>query len=179
MTTSQFEKIYLRPRTALQRDSVAHVLASLDTTQSHAAPATWFVSHTWSNPFADTLEAILDFFDGREAAQDQFLWIDVFVDSQHEVSASCAGKSPAWYMSTFKSTISSIGNLLLIVDTWDNPTALTRAWCVLMQPRPLWSRSPQGLPMLQVRSGAAGHRGQERTREGGQLCRGHDQARAS
>jgi hypothetical protein len=31
-------------------------------------------------------------------------------------------------MGTFKSSIASIGGLLLVVDAWDNPTALRRAW---------------------------------------------------
>jgi hypothetical protein len=31
-------------------------------------------------------------------------------------------------MSTFKDSIARIGGLLLVVDAWDNPTALRRAW---------------------------------------------------
>jgi hypothetical protein len=130
MTTSQFEKMFLRPRTALRRCSVAHELAADETTSRYVGPATWFVSHTWSNPFADTLQAILNFFDGPEGASTAFLWFDVFVDSQHESDASLPVKSPAWYMTTFKSSINRIGKLLLVVDTWSDPTALKRAWCV-------------------------------------------------
>ena len=32
------------------------------------------------------------------------------------------------YMNVFKSSIASIGSLLLVVDVWNNPTALKRAW---------------------------------------------------
>ena len=53
------------------------------------------------------------------------IWMDVFVDCQHVV---CASKEPSWYMSTFKNSIASIGSLLLVVDVWNNPTALRRAW---------------------------------------------------
>jgi hypothetical protein len=31
-------------------------------------------------------------------------------------------------MTTFKSSIARIGRLLLVADTWNNPTALRRAW---------------------------------------------------
>jgi hypothetical protein len=32
------------------------------------------------------------------------------------------------YMDVFKSSIARIGSLLLVVDAWNNPTALKRAW---------------------------------------------------
>jgi hypothetical protein len=62
ITTSQFEKMYLRPRSALLCCSVAEELAAHAATAHHVGHATWFISHTWSNAFADTLEAILNFF---------------------------------------------------------------------------------------------------------------------
>jgi hypothetical protein len=31
-------------------------------------------------------------------------------------------------MDVFKSSIARIGSLLLVVDAWNNPTALKRAW---------------------------------------------------
>jgi hypothetical protein len=128
MTTSQFEKMYLRPRTSRRRCSVTEELAAHAASAQHVGPATWFISHTWSNPFADTLQAILIFFEGREDSANAMLWFDVFVDSQH-VSAG-PSKSPQWYMTTFKDSIARIGSLLLVVDLWDDPTALTRAWSV-------------------------------------------------
>ncbi len=101
-------------------------LAAHAATAHHVGPATWFISHTWSTPFASTLQAILQYFDGRADAADAMLWIDMFVDSQHADAGS--SKSPQWYMTTFKSSIARIGRLLLVVDVWNNPTALQRAW---------------------------------------------------
>ena len=126
LTTSQFEKMYLRPRTSRRRSSVVDELAARAATAHHVASATWFISHTWSNAVADTLESIFQFFEGREDASNAVLWMDVFVDSQH-VDAG-PSKSPQWYMTTFKSSIARIGRLLLVVDAWNNPTALRRAW---------------------------------------------------
>ena len=126
LTTSQFEKMYLRPRTSRRRSSVADELAANAATAHHVALATWLISHTWSNAVADTLESIFQFFEGREDASSAVLWMDVFVDSQHADTGP--SKSPEWYMTTFKSSIARIGRLLLVADKWNNPTALRRAW---------------------------------------------------
>jgi hypothetical protein len=119
--------MYLRPRTARRRCSVIDELSAHAATALLVGAATWFISHTWSTSFASTLEAILIFFEGRSDAADAMLWMDVFVDSQH-VNAATPCKPPSWYMYSFKSSIASIGSLMLIVDKWDNPTALRRAW---------------------------------------------------
>ena len=92
----------------------------------YVGEATWFISHTWSNAFADTLDAVLLFFEGREDAGSAKVWLDVMVTSQH-LSAG-PSKPPSWWMGTFKTSIARIGGLLLVVDVWNNPTALQRAW---------------------------------------------------
>ncbi len=126
LTTSQFVKMYLLPQTSRRRNSVIDELTAHATTAHHVGPATWFISHTWNNAIADTLDSILRFFEGRQDASHAMLWIDVFVDSQHVGVGT--SKSPQWYMTTFKNSIARIGRLLLIVDAWNNPTALRRAW---------------------------------------------------
>ena len=94
--------------------------------QQHVGEATWFISHTWSNAFADTLDALLLFFEGRDDAESAKVWLDVMVTSQH--ASEAPSKPSSFWMSKFKDSISRIGRLLLVVDTWDNPTALKRAW---------------------------------------------------
>lgn len=117
--------MYLRPRTSRRRCSVIDELAADAATAHYVKPATWFISHTWNNSFSDTLEAILNFFEEQEDATNVAVWFDVFVDSQH---ANVPSKSPQWYMTTFQSSIARIGRLLLVVDQWDNPSPLRRAW---------------------------------------------------
>ena len=118
--------MYLRPRTCRLRCSVVDAMAAGAAAAHHVGPATWFVSHTWNNAFPDTLDAIFQFFEGRADAADAVLWFDVFVDSQHD--AEGPSKTPQWYMNTFKSSVARIGRLLLVVDAWNNPTPLKRAW---------------------------------------------------
>jgi hypothetical protein len=133
MTTSQFEKMYLRPRSSRLRCSVVDALAADAETAHHVGPATLFISHVWGNKFVDTLGAIFNFFEGRVDAEKAMLWFDVFVDSQHVTEGP--GKSPQFFMTAFKSSIARIGRLLLVVDAWDNPTPLTRAWYAAAEER--------------------------------------------
>ena len=108
LTTSQFEKMYLRPRTCRLRCSVVDALAADAAAAHHVGPATWFVSHTWNNAFPDTLDSIFTFFEGRADAADARLWLDVFVDSQHASEGAC--KTPQLYkrdpVETFCSNVS-------------------------------------------------------------------------
>jgi hypothetical protein len=126
MSTSQFCQLCVRPFTWCSRGSVTERLLARGDAAQHVGEATWFVSHTWSNAFADTLDAVLLFFEGREDAASAKVWLDVMVTSQY-LSAG-PSKPSSWWMGTFKSSIARIGRLLLAVDVWNNPTALQRAW---------------------------------------------------
>ena len=128
MTTSQFCQMYVRPFTSRSRGSVTQQLMARGDTAQHVGDATWFISHVWSNAFADTLDAVLLFFEGREDATSAKVWFDVMVTSQH--GSTGPSKPSSYWMSTFKDSIARIGSLLLVVDVWNNPTALRRAWCV-------------------------------------------------
>jgi hypothetical protein len=129
MTTAQFCQLYVRPFTFCSCGSLMGRLMARSETAQHVGKATWFISHTWSNAFADTLDAVLLFFEGREDAASAKVWFDVMVTSQHGNTGP--SKPSSWWMNTFKSSISRIGGLVLVVDAWNNPTALRRAWYVV------------------------------------------------
>jgi hypothetical protein len=118
--------MYVRPFTWRSGGSVTEQLMARGETAQYVGDATWFISHTWSNAFADTLDAILIFFEGRDDAASAKLWFDLMVASQH--ASVGTSKPPSFWMSTFKDSIARIGGLLLVVDAWDDPTALRRAW---------------------------------------------------
>ena len=126
MTTSQFCQLYVRPFTWCSRGSLTERLVARGDTAQHVGEATWFITYVWSNAFADTLDAVLLFFEGREDAGSAKVWLDVMVTSQH--GSTGPSKPSTWWMDAFKSGIARIGGLLLVVDAWDNPTALRRAW---------------------------------------------------
>jgi hypothetical protein len=118
--------MFIKPRTSRSRGSLAGELMLQADTRDYVGEATWFISHTWNNPFADTLDAVLLFFEGREDAATAKVWFDVLVDGQHAIAV--ASKPSSWYMTTFRSCIGRIGRLLLVADKWNDPTALRRAW---------------------------------------------------
>ena len=126
LTTSHVCQMYIRPRTSLSHGSVAQALMTHADTSHYVGLATWFISHTWSNSFSDTLESILLYFEKRDDSEQAKVWVDILVTPQH--ASTGPSKPSTWWMSTFRSNIGRIGKLLLVVDVWNNPTALRRAW---------------------------------------------------
>ena len=126
LTVEQACQMIIKPRTSRSRGSLTIELLLHADTRDLVGEATWFISHTWGNPFADTLDAVLLFFEGREDAATAKLWFDVLVDGQHAIAGP--SKPSSWYMTTFRSCIGRIGRLLLVADKWNDPAALRRAW---------------------------------------------------
>ena len=118
--------MYARPRTSRIRGSVTDELMTQADTRDHVGQATWFISHTWTNEFSDTLDAILLFFEGRADASTAKVWFDVMVTPQH--TSAGPSRPSSWWMGAFQDSIVRIGSVLLVVDVWNNPTALRRAW---------------------------------------------------
>ena len=126
LTVEQACQMIIKPRTSRSRGSLTSELMLHADTSHYVGEATWFISHTWNNAFADTLDAVLLYFEGREDAATAKVWFDVLVDGQHAIAGP--SKPSSWYMTTFRSCIGRIGRLLLVADKWNNPTALRRAW---------------------------------------------------
>jgi hypothetical protein len=53
-----------------------------------------------------------------------FIWFDVFSTSQH----SAIEKPSSWWMSVFGQAIAKMGSLALVLQPWDDPQVLKRAW---------------------------------------------------
>ena len=126
LTMEQVCQMFIKPRTSRSRGSLAGELMLQADSRDYVGEATWFISHTWNNPFADTLDAVLLFFEGREDAATAKVWFDVLVDGQHAIAGP--SKPSSWYMTTFRSLIARIGRLVLVADKWNDPEALRRAW---------------------------------------------------
>jgi hypothetical protein len=126
LNAEQVFYMVIKPRTSRSRLCLANELLLGAHTRDHVGEATWLVTHTWGNMFSDTLDAVLLFFENRGDSATAKLWCDQFLFSKHEVFGSTHPDS--WYMAGFKSTISRIGRLVVVVDNWNSPTALQRAW---------------------------------------------------
>jgi hypothetical protein len=94
--------MYIRPRTSRSLGSVTDELVAQVNTQPYVGEATWFISHTWSNIFLDTLDAILAFFHGRDDAETSKLWIDVF--STPQIMNGGPSKPSSFWIAAFKAT---------------------------------------------------------------------------
>eukprot|EP00457_Paulinella_chromatophora_P000060 gb/GEZN01000060.1/.p1 GENE.gb/GEZN01000060.1/~~gb/GEZN01000060.1/.p1 ORF type:complete len:2782 (+),score=362.50 gb/GEZN01000060.1/:1218-8348(+) len=87
--------------------------------------ATHFVSHTWKRPFMALIEGLRVHQAQVESTEgivpsDCVYWIDIFVIQQH-------GDAD---LGAFEVVIADCKKTVLMVDPWNNPTPLTRAWCL-------------------------------------------------
>jgi tetratricopeptide (TPR) repeat protein len=58
-----------------------------------------------------------------------YVWMDTLVVNQHEAPA----RPQSWWSSTFHNAIKIIGTVILVVEPWHSPKALTRAWCLYVR----------------------------------------------
>jgi hypothetical protein len=117
-STEQVCQQLIKTVTCRSRGSVCDDLVAAGS--SHVGEATIFLSHTWGNLFLDTVDAAL----GAVQAAGAFIWFDVFSTSQH----SAIDKPSSWWMSTFRDAIAKMGSLAMVLQPWDDPLALKRAW---------------------------------------------------
>ena len=126
-TTEQTCQQLLKSLTCRSRGSVCSDLQAQGS--SDVGQANVFLSHTWSSLFSDTVDAVLALVEGQAQAawDDTFIWFDVFSTSQH----TAIDRPSSWWMGVFKSSIEKMGQLAMVLQPWDDPAALKRAWCVL------------------------------------------------
>jgi tetratricopeptide (TPR) repeat protein len=108
-----------------------HLLLSKPDMAGAVTEAKWFVSHAWNGNFLDAMEAIGIFMEKEypdpNDRDEAVVWFDLFSNSQHDTQ----NKPFEWFRDTFKNAIGKLGKVLMILEPWDNPVALTRAWCVM------------------------------------------------
>jgi hypothetical protein len=131
MTTHQFNQIVMKPRTNVLKTSYVNCLLQQPGTTHHVGNANWFISHSWNAAISDTIDSVLDFFNSQQpSCSDAVLWFDIFCTSQH--NSGGVPRPSSWYMTTFRSAIANMGNLLLSIDNWRDPKPLERAWYVML-----------------------------------------------
>jgi hypothetical protein len=126
-TTSRVCNQLIKPLTFFSRSSFCDILSSKGSTM--VGEATLFLSHVWNERFWDTVDSVVHAIkeNGEAAMQDTFIWIDIFSTSQH----IAVDRPSSWWMETFKKAIAKMGRLAMVMNPWDNPNCLKRAWCVL------------------------------------------------
>ncbi|KAF0693170.1 Aste57867_15828 [Aphanomyces stellatus] len=121
---------FVKPFTkASQVSLVEHVRRhGLEDGDTYAKDATWFVSHAWSYLFLDVVDALDAFFaDQGVAGDDIAVWFCMFNNNQH--SDDDAHGFHYW-AGSFQLALVAIQNVVMVLSPWNNPTTLTRTWCV-------------------------------------------------
>ncbi|KAF0700902.1 Aste57867_8588 [Aphanomyces stellatus] len=130
LTTKVVCDRFVRPFTATTHLSlVDHLGLSAKGRDEYVKPASWFVSHAWSYVFLDVIDALDAFFaDEGRAGDDIAVWFCMFNNNQHEIRG---GVRPfEYWLAQFKGALTAIQNLVMVFSPWNNPTTLTRTWCV-------------------------------------------------
>jgi hypothetical protein len=74
--------------------------------------------------FLNVVDAIEQHFKNET---DIVIWFDLFSNNQHGLNDPPPFE---WWCHTFLHAIKNIGRTVMILDPWDAPVALTRAWCL-------------------------------------------------
>ncbi|KAG9408758.1 Kinesin light chain 3 [Aphanomyces cochlioides] len=94
----------------------------------YVKPATWFVSHAWSYLYLDVVDALDDFFQENGLDDSVAVWFCTFCNNQHEIQDQVYDFDH-WF-GIFRSSLRSVGNVVMVMSPWNNPTTLRRTWCV-------------------------------------------------
>jgi hypothetical protein len=127
MTTTEVKDLML-PVTAASQLSLCEQL-SKEGRVDVVGRASWFISHAWKYKFLDVMEAVGIFLEGEygeDAMIDVVIWFDLFSNSQY----GCVDRPYEWWKTTFLNAVKELGNVLMIMEPYDDPITLTRAWCV-------------------------------------------------
>ena len=85
--------------------------------------ASVFVSHAWKYCFSDPVD-VMEQYEAEHSGT--YYWFDLFINNQNIAS----NLPQEWWKTTFRTSIKSIGAVLLVLAPWNNPIPITRAWCL-------------------------------------------------
>ncbi|KAJ3056529.1 Kinesin light chain 3, partial [Rhizoclosmatium hyalinum] len=89
--------------------------------------AKWFISHAWKYKFTSVIGALYNFCaKERLDPETTIIWFDLFSNSQHGTAA----KPFEWWETVFMNAVKSIGNVVMVLQPWDDPIPLKRVWCI-------------------------------------------------
>ncbi|KAF0693331.1 hypothetical protein As57867_015638, partial [Aphanomyces stellatus] len=132
ITTKQVCHLFVIPYTEATKLSLVDHIERNDTDgRVYVRRATWFVSHAWNYLFLDVIDALDYYMDENDMTNEKDsagLWMCLFNNNQHDIKDKVL-PFQHWFM-TFKTALTSIGNVVMVFSPWNNPTTLTRTWCV-------------------------------------------------
>ena len=111
----------------------AKLAADPETAHFIGAP-THFLSHAHTMDFFETFDSVKRYVSKLppEKVATMYWWIDGFAIDQHECQYSPPAiddNSAAWAQ-TFQEAISKMGNVVMVLNPWNEPLVLSRLWCL-------------------------------------------------
>eukprot|EP01041_Mallomonas_annulata_P003428 gene3428-6799_t len=130
LTTTDVCEKYVKPMTIETKKSYCMYL--IETSPSSGdiiKTANVFISHAWKYKFLQVFNALLHHFNNSSDTQDSdvILWFDLFTNCQHGLNIPPPFE---WWCETFMGAIKSIGRTVMVMQPWEDPITLTRAWCL-------------------------------------------------
>mmetsp|Transcript_36787 Transcript_36787/g.97646 ORF Transcript_36787/g.97646 Transcript_36787/m.97646 type:complete len:2566 (+) Transcript_36787:73-7770(+) len=126
MSTHQVMTVYVMRQTQNSRMCLCdHLVSDSACSRFEVATAEWFVSHAWALKFLDVVDALKRYFKTAKD-DDPFLWFDVFSVNQH----STEERDYDWWNTAFLQAVGQIGSVVMVLQPWDKPETLSRAWCI-------------------------------------------------
>ena len=121
LTSRELCDLVIKPATASR--SCAYTSILWEHSPQLLSAATCFISHAWSRPFNEILDAVYQY---EEKHPNTYYWFDLFINNQHKATSFPF----QWWCTTFGESIQSINKMMLVLSPWDKPVSLTRAWCL-------------------------------------------------
>ncbi len=92
--------------------------------------ATWYVGFSFDAIFLDVLEALEFFFSGEPQGLDTVIWFSIASSNACFKPSDDPSLFPLNDAQKVKCVVQGTRNLVMFMSQWDNPVALTKAWCV-------------------------------------------------
>ncbi len=132
LTTADVCQKFIKPQTQSLSLSYTDMIqleesqnqSKTSTSKSSVGQANVFLSHAWKYQFLEVAEAVFDHFEGKE--YDTIIWFDIFSNNQHKSTE----RKFQWWTETFTKAVGKIHHTLIVLQPWDDPLPLTRAWCI-------------------------------------------------
>ena len=129
MPTWKVVEEYIKPATAEAGTAYTALLATK--CDKGGTPflgiANYFISHSWGSNFMNLVDVVAQVTHTAISAGDAvpYIWFDIIAINQHNPG------DIAMCLDRLDRPIAHSGKLLLVLDPWRKPAALSRVWCLL------------------------------------------------
>lgn len=108
----------------IKRDTLAHKCSYVQLTGVPTGKPSFFISHTWSQPFRYIVKCLQQRLDGSDS--ESIVWLDIFALNQHQAGSVAAEKQLMCDLEDLQNLVSQTDRLLVVMD----PAGMifNRAW---------------------------------------------------